>query len=437
MFKYSKRASAAVGAAVIGSFGLIALAPAANAGTVTPDVTCVAPAPVGTKTGPMPLTVTDKTGGSPYVPGGTVSLEIDPGTSPVGSPFPLQNVDIVSTYTFTLSGAATGDVSFQTSSHYDTLPTGGIDGAAFTATFTVPLTATPGGTIGLTWKNLVNNTSTGGTSLGDVPCTPGAGNGVVQNIAVKNVPPPPAITSISPTHALLPAQVAIAAKNFTPGAQASLVGLDAAMAPTGDIQPVTVAADGTVNGTITVTKPNTVSIAVSEGAPPANNAIVGFRVDTPPPPGPNQTPSGEVKPGEFKVTQTASGVSLTPITINGKPQTMTGKLNQVAIVDFRGSTAGWDVTATASDFVSDTGGVISKDRFKWTPSCAKTNAESPSTPVAGTPGTVDKAKLCSQAANGPGQVSGGEFSGDANLTLDVPSFQLAGVYTSTVTLSLS
>ncbi|MCF2532652.1 WxL domain-containing protein [Yinghuangia soli] len=437
MFNSSKKVAAVAGAVAIGSFGLVALAPTASAGTVTPSVTCVAPAPIGTKTAPMSMTVTDLTNAGPYAPGATVRLKVDPGLSPIGSPFPLPKVDLTSTFKFGLSGAYTGNQEWVVQKYMDPLPTGQIDADPFEVDYVIPVSATPGGQLDLTWLDLNNKTISDGTDFGTVPCTPGANNGVVLSLAVKNVPPPAQVESLSPNKGELPVNVTVSAKNYTPGATVTILGL-AGQAPTGDAIQATVGADGKVSGVLTVTKDNTTMIAVSEGLPPANNAGLPFTVIPSSKPGDlDQTPGGDVLPGPLAMQQASAGVTLSPITINGKPQTMTGVLNTVAIQDFRGSTKGWSLTAKTSDFTSDTGGTISKSSFKWTPNCTVTNPDSPSAVKSGANAVVDNSTLCSQDAKGAGQVTGGEFAGNAAFTLAVPSFQLAGTYTAKVTLSLS
>ncbi|MCF2534027.1 hypothetical protein, partial [Yinghuangia soli] len=363
MFRTAKRLLAVAPATAVGAFGLVALAPAASAGTVTPPVTCVAPLPVGTKTSPMPLTVSDLTGTSPYAPGETVRLSVDPGTSPVGSPFPLSQVTVTSTFKFMMSGAATGPVEWTVSRTFDPLPAGPIDADPFEVDFTIPASAMPGAQVQLTWVELRNHTVAAGTDLGDVVCTPGGLNPPVIGLPVENVPLPPIVDQISPTHGVLPTDVTVRGRNFTPGGTVSFYGIGAG-GPTGDRVDIPVPADGVVNGVLTVTDPSTTAIGASNGG--VQLTQVPFRVDVVGP-DPFILPTGDVLPGPLAMQQASAGVTLSPITINGKPQTMTGVLNTVAIQDFRGSTKGWSLTAKTSDFTSDTGGTISKSSFKWTP----------------------------------------------------------------------
>ncbi|MCF2525625.1 alpha/beta hydrolase domain-containing protein [Yinghuangia soli] len=145
----------------------------------------------------------------------------------------------------------------------------------------------------------------------------------------------------------------------------------------------------------------------------------------------------EVQPGSLSMSQQASGVELAPVTINGRTQQATGRINTVAVADLRGGTLGWSLTGRTTDFVSDTGGVIPAAKFTWTPSCTVTFPDSPSIAVAGSPGPVAAgALLCRQPENPPKTVSGGFFAADARVSLEVPAYTLAGRYTATLTLSL-
>ncbi|GAA4964276.1 hypothetical protein GCM10023205_30430 [Yinghuangia aomiensis] len=151
--------------------------------------------------------------------------------------------------------------------------------------------------------------------------------------------------------------------------------------------------------------------------------------------GTQQRPQGTVDSGGLNFEQAAAGMQLSQVTLNGKPQTMTGALNQVAVQDFRGDVLGWDLTGAITDFTSpEKGGLIPADSFTWKPACAVTNPDSPSQVVAGSEGTVGL--LCKQNANAPGVVSGGEFTADASAKLPIPAWQLSGTYTATLTLTL-
>jgi hypothetical protein len=151
--------------------------------------------------------------------------------------------------------------------------------------------------------------------------------------------------------------------------------------------------------------------------------------------GTQQLPRGTVDSGGLNFEQAAAGMQLSQVTLNGKPQTMTGALNQVAVQDFRGDVLGWDLTAAITDFTSpEKGGLIPADSFTWKPACAVTNPDSPSRVVTGSEGTVGL--LCKQNANAPGVVSGGEFTADASAKLPIPAWQLSGTYTATLTLTL-
>ncbi|MGW0663624.1 alpha/beta hydrolase domain-containing protein [Streptodolium elevatio] len=159
----------------------------------------------------------------------------------------------------------------------------------------------------------------------------------------------------------------------------------------------------------------------------------------PPPPSGSldQGVEGEVRPGALAMAQQASGVTLTPATIDGTPQTVTGRLNTVAVQDYRGSTLGWSLTGQSTDFTSATGGRIPATALAWTPVCAVVSPDAPSGATPGSAGPIPThGALCTQPENQRGQVSGGEFTADAELALRIPAYPLAGAYTATLTLTL-
>jgi hypothetical protein len=440
MYKPSRRFVAALGSvAIAGTTGLVALAPAATAATVTPNVKCTNALGDTLGTQSYTLTLAPDTG----LPGGSTTATFDAGVTPIISPLEIKDAKVRTTVTLEMSGAATGTVDITSPEEIITIPANvGADANPFDAQLAIP----PGlsaGTIDFKIVKLVQNAQTiFGPQVST--CVPTGNNGVIAGYTVQEAPKTPVVTRITPNHAQLPADVAVEAANFTPNAAATIVGLDAGMTPTGDTAAVTVGADGKVSGTISITKENTRFITVSEGAPPAKNANpVAFRVDPAAGGGLQQNGEGDVLPGTLAMQQSAAGFKLTPVTLNGKPQNMTGALNTVSVQDFRGGTGGWSLTGTITDFTSDTGGTIPADRFTWTPNCTVTNPDSPSTVNQGSAGPVvadasgKGATLCSQDAKGPGQVTGGEFAADAEVKLAVPAFQLAGTYNAILTLTLA
>ncbi|WTW98729.1 alpha/beta hydrolase domain-containing protein [Streptomycetaceae bacterium NBC_01309] len=159
----------------------------------------------------------------------------------------------------------------------------------------------------------------------------------------------------------------------------------------------------------------------------------------PPPPSGSlvQNVEGAVLPGPLTMSQEASGITLAPTTIDGTPQTVRGRLNTVVVQDFRGTTLGWSLTGRITDFTSETGGTIPASAFAWTPACVVMDTGAPSRATAGSAGPLpDHAALCTQPENPRGQVSGGEFTADAQLALRIPAYPLAGTYTATLTLTL-
>ncbi|NUP30815.1 MAG: hypothetical protein HOU01_03750 [Streptomycetaceae bacterium] len=523
MFESRKKVAAGLGAAVIaGSAGLVAMAPAALAGTTTVNAVCNVPV-IGTKTGPQDIKVdlSPTTGAG----GTTVTASVDMGPPPITSPFAIANASAQSTLTLQMSGAATGTVDLPGPKVNLDIPANiAIDPAPYTVTFQIPagagvgditftpvssqnlttlpgfgdqvapctytgggsigtftvkappadptLVAAPGsveqnsqlGLTGTKWEgsitkvslcdaagancqalpaqlyslNVANGNLTGGVQIVDqVP--PGTYTVKVESDAPQSKTSnsftvtgvPPVTASASPTSGDLGQATVVSGDNWVKNGNVTLQGQKSDGSATTDA-PVTVATDanGHFSSPYTVNDKNTAKINVSGGGKSANAAYTpkfGQQLA--------QNTSGTVNSGGLSFQQAAAGIQLSPITLNGKPQTMTGALNQVAVQDFRGDVLGWDLTGQITDFTNpEKGGVIPANSFTWKPACAVTNPASPSQVVTGSEGNAGL--LCKQNANAPGVVSGGEFTADASTKLAVPAWQLSGTYTATLTLTL-
>lgn len=102
--------TAAAGAALVfGGLGLSALAPAAMAGTVTPNVHCVLPAGQGEATGPQSMQVELTPANA--VPGSQVHAVVTLGTGPANSTQTLSNIPTTPSIDLAMSGGATGTVT--------------------------------------------------------------------------------------------------------------------------------------------------------------------------------------------------------------------------------------------------------------------------------------------------------------------------------------
>lgn len=239
---------------------------------------------------------------------------------------------------------------------------------------------------------------------------------------------------LTPNHGPLGTVVTVRGSGYAPNAAISIAGVDKDLQPTYDLAFLDAGPDGTFVGQLTVTKAQTDQIAAAEGVDMNKAAAAKFTVES------GGNTGGEVEPGQLGFKGTGASdklVELSPVTVNGKPQTMAGRLNQVVVQDFRGGTLGWELTGSIGDFVSDTQGALPGAALAWTPKCQVVNPDSPSPVLTGVAGPVDGARLCGMPAQTtPGLPSGGEFSADADLALGVPGFQLAGTYTATLTLTL-
>ncbi|MDH6627664.1 hypothetical protein M2271_005491 [Streptomyces sp. LBL] len=238
--------------------------------------------------------------------------------------------------------------------------------------------------------------------------------------------------------------VTVNGNGFTAGATVTLAGRSGDK-QTGDTATVTADAQGAFSGSLVVTDKTTSGIVAYEGASwdPDNGAGPAAYVvngTTPPTPGGSQKLTTIVKAGALSMSQAGDAVALKAVHF-GKGGPSTGALNRVTVKDFRGGPAGWSLTGKVTDFtgsgahLTDPGAKIDAGKLSWTPACA-TKAGSPSTCKAGSAGTVGTSGA-TLASTPDGTLTGGEFTVDAGLSLDVPAFTPPGTYSGVLTLTLS
>ncbi|MEU1300773.1 beta-xylosidase [Streptomyces shenzhenensis] len=230
--------------------------------------------------------------------------------------------------------------------------------------------------------------------------------------------------------------VTVSGSDFTPGASVTLAGRSGA-AQTADTATVTANAQGSFSGSLVVNDPATTGIVAYEGS--AWNADLGAGPaayvvnDTTPVPDGSQRLTTTVKAGTLAMSQAGDSVALSAVDF-GEGGASTGALRTVTVKDFRGGPAGWSLTGKVTDFTGP-GGRIDAGKLSWTPACA-TETGSPSTCAAGSAGTVG-ASGATLAQAPDGTLTGGEFTVDAGLSLDVPAFTPPGAYSGVLTLTLT
>jgi hypothetical protein len=302
----------------------------------------------------------------------------------------------------------------------------------------------------------------------------------------------PAIT-VSPSTGGPGTLVSVSGTNWDPQGSAVHLAFTSPSSPTAivDSANATAVADGTFSGTLTVT---TNELGAVAGTPPASNPIVATQT---PKVGTaltataaftvkslsascstaggtatpactisqivNQTVAGSttiaLSLAEGGTPPTVPTVTLTPITLSGFFQTATGALSQVQLIDARGTLVGWSLTA---QFNSATFGCTPASGTGSCPGAHPIDNTIPSTnfvlmnprvvcasisplsciinevtqPAANTPvpgGTGASAVSLGSAAPGGG---GGSFAVSSNVTLNVPPFIAAGVYSNTLNMTV-
>ncbi|MDH2391285.1 beta-xylosidase [Streptomyces sp. HNM0663] len=232
-------------------------------------------------------------------------------------------------------------------------------------------------------------------------------------------------------------RVTVTGVKFTPLADITVAGR-AGDAETGDTMTVTADADGGFTARLKVSDPATTGIVAYEGdawdpdtgAGPAAYTVIE---DTPLPENSQQL-TASVAPGALTMSQAGDAVEMSAVDF-GAGGASTGDLRTVTVKDFRGGPAGWSLTGKVTDFSGPDGAKIDAGALSWTPACA-TKPGSPSTCAAGSAGPVGSAGA-TLATTPNGTLTGGEFTVDAGLSLEVPAFTAPGDYSAVLTLTLT
>ncbi|KOG73639.1 beta-xylosidase [Streptomyces sp. NRRL WC-3725] len=410
--------------------------PAGAAGTnvdfathcIAPDIAGIPPID-GTTTANVSV---DKT--SPKV-GDTVTVTYTVVTAAASNPTDLAlPADIMTpTGKVTLGGAQSGDVTVAGPKKNPPVPgKAAFPSFSMTGTFTVTkagqITLSPGGyNIHTSYILELDTSCTVITPPAPVSQTVTATDGTPANTRAVSLSSP----SGDPG-----AAVTVSGTNFTPGATVTLAGR-AGDKQTADTATVTANAQGSFSGSLVVRDKTTTGIVAYEGgswnadkgAGPAAYVVN----DTTPVPAGSQKLTTTVKAGTLSMSQTGDSVALSAVDF-GRGGASTGSLNTVTVKDFRGGPAGWSLTGKVTDFTGP-GARIDAGKLSWTPACV-TKAGSPSTCKAGSAGTVGSAGA-TLASTPNGTLTGGEFTVDAGLSLDVPAFTPPGAYSGVLTLTLT
>ncbi|SHI24091.1 beta-xylosidase [Streptomyces sp. 3214.6] len=232
------------------------------------------------------------------------------------------------------------------------------------------------------------------------------------------------------------ASVTVTGSGFTAGAAVTVAGRSGS-GETGDKTTLTANAQGAVSGFLVVNDLTTTGIVAYEGAtwsaglgtPPAAYVVI----DNTPVPAGSQKLTTTVKAGTLSMSQAGDAVAMSAVDF-GSGQASTGNLNAVTVKDFRGGPAGWSLTGKVTDFTGP-GAKIDAGKLSWTPACT-TKAGSPSTCQAGSAGSVG-ASGATLASTRDGTATGGQFTANAQLSLDVPAFTPPGSYAGVLTLTLT
>ncbi|WP_416973350.1 beta-xylosidase [Streptomyces sp. 4F14] len=371
---------------------------------------------------------------SPKV-GDTVNVTYTVVTPAAGNPTDLAlPADIMTpTGKVTLGGAQTGSITVAGPKKNDPVP-GRAPFPSFSMTGSFTVTA-PGA---ITLSPGDYNIHTSYILELDTPCTvtnPPAP--VSETVTATSNPPANTRTiSLGSASGAPGAAVAVSGSNFTAGATVTLAGRAGAN-QTQDTATVTANSSGAISGSLTVNDLATTGVVAYEGsawsdAKGAGPAAYVVLDDTPVPPG-SQKVTATVKAGTLAMSQAGDSVALSAVDF-GSGNASTGALQAVTVKDFRGGPAGWSLTGKVTDFTGP-GAKIAAGKLSWTPACT-TKAGSPSTCQAGSAGVIGSGGA-TLASTPDGTGAGGEFTANAQLSLDVPAFTPPGSYAGVLTLTLT
>lgn len=171
----------------------------------------------------------------------------------------------------------------------------------------------------------------------------------------------------------------------------------------------------------------------------------------------------DVEGSTLSMEQAGGEVVLETITLDGTPQSTTGELNNVTVIDARGDGSGWDLVGSVTDFKTESTvpncprgtpstwsyQCIPANNLGWSPAALVAHQQIPGDVAAVDAGSTSDATAIANGVAGSGletnqalcttepTTNGGTFVCGAGLALLVPASAAAGTYSATLTLTLS
>ncbi|MGI9665799.1 MAG: hypothetical protein ACR2N2_01690 [Acidimicrobiia bacterium] len=246
--------------------------------------------------------------------------------------------------------------------------------------------------------------------------------------------------------------VAINGSGFEPGEAVAASGLLSGFPPTFVVAGTTGTADGSGNISLSLTVPSDMdTIAVGyEAAPPvlptSPSVTTGFSFSANSITAPGSLEQNivlEVEPGDLTMTQADSTIVMTDsanpgtnIQLDGTDQSAVGDLNQISVVDARGTSAGWTLVGSSDDLNNggaNPGSTLLASTLEWVPACSAVAGGSAAVTSGPTAFLDSSTTLCSVAVG----AGGGSWDADASLSIPVPANTEIGTFTAILTLTLS
>lgn len=376
--------------------------------------------------------------------GEDVTVEVDLSDMPSRSPLPV--LSWTTSGTMALSGAVAGEFTFATPQQTGNVPANTpIPINTLTGTFN----ASAAGDIAIVPKTVTMDIDASGVAA-TIACQAPAEPPTLATVTVSNAGPS---LTVEPATVHQGGGITVGGARWESGpVSLALCDENGAACSDSGLTDVSASADASKNltGTATVAEDaapgahtvkatqgsveKTVGLTVTERVPPPTGACA----DKPVGQCGEQRINLTVAPGKLTMSQQPGEVDLSEVTLDGTPKTATGDIKQVQVIDARGGSTGWSLTATMTDFTSAGGPKIPAGNLSWTPGCTAGDGATPVT--TGSPGplsTTTAATLCSGANGDGGAIVGGVYDADAGLTLDVPAVTGAGQYQAVLTIVLS
>lgn len=138
--------------------------------------------------------------------------------------------------------------------------------------------------------------------------------------------------------------------------------------------------------------------------------------------------------GSLRIESAPTSTVLPTLALDGTAQSSTGAVGNIRVKDNRPSTPGWSLTAVSTDFTAGVN-TIAVNKASISPTAVTTpNGSSLIGVSAGAGGSLDVSRVLASASSGNGL---GTYDENPNETLEIATTTKTGIYTATLTITIS